>query len=105
MTKIRERDWKLLRSMQDEKLAAASKSILEKIFLQISQSEGMEHKAYLSIWKTMQKEDKNIELMFDDVKRSTAIFKLMAWKKFGFLSKEEELKFSPETQAILKWDD
>jgi hypothetical protein len=37
----------------------------------------------------MEKEDKEISLMFDDLKRSTAIFKLAMWKKKGILSGDD----------------
>ena len=46
----------------------------------------------------MKEEDKDISLMFDDLKRSTAIFKLAMWKKNGILSKESFEELSKETQ-------
>ena len=46
----------------------------------------------------MKEEDKKISLMFDDLKRSTAIFKLAMWKKNGILSNESFDELSKETQ-------
>ena len=102
MQKIPESDWKRLRSMKDEKLAVACRSILGKISDLISHSEGVEHETYLRIWKTIKDEDKKIELMFDDISRNSAIFKLMAWKKNGLLSDKEESEFSAKTQDMLR---
>jgi hypothetical protein len=56
----------------------------------VIESRGAEsHKYYLKLWKVMQEEDKEISLMFDDLKRSTAIFKLAMWKRNGILSGED----------------
>jgi len=102
MQRIVESDWKHLRSMKDKKLAAACQSAFDKISYLISQSKGAEHETYLKIWKTIREEDKKIELMFDGISRSSAIFKLLAWKKYGLLSSQEESEFSSKTQTILR---
>ena len=101
MHKILEKDWKLIRTMKDKKLAIACRLIFEKFALLISQSEGMEHETYLKIWKTIREEDRKIGLMFDELSRSSAVLKLMTWKKNGLLSAEEESMFSIETQEKL----
>ncbi len=46
----------------------------------------------------MREEDKEISLMFDDLKRSTAIFKLAMWKRNRILSDEDFEEFTEETQ-------
>ena len=102
MQRIVESDWKRLRSMKDKKLAVACQSAFDKISDLISQSKGVEHETYLKIWKIIREEDKKIELMFDGISRSTAIFKLLAWKKYSLLSNQEESEFSSKTQAILR---
>ena len=50
----------------------------------------------------MKEEDKEIALMFDDLKRSTAVFKLSVWKRNGLLSDENFEEFSEETQRRIE---
>ncbi|MCP4682434.1 MAG: hypothetical protein GY864_08885 [Desulfobacterales bacterium] len=95
---IPERDWKKLRSLKDTALNIACERIFHKIS-QVIESRGAEsHKYYLKLWKLMNEEDKEISLMFDDLKRSTAIFKLAMWKKNGILSDEDFEELTEETQ-------
>jgi len=95
---IPEKDWKKLRSLKDSTLNIACERIFGKI-KNLTESRGSDsHKYYLKLWKLMKEEDKDISLMFDDLKRSTAIFKLAMWKKNGILSKESFEELSKETQ-------
>jgi hypothetical protein len=43
-------------------------------------------------------EDERIALMFDDLKRSNAVLKLGAWRRYEVLSDDELKQFSEETQ-------
>ncbi len=99
---IPERDWKKLRTLKDPALNIAC----ERIFLKIErlvESRGAEnHKYYLKLWKVMEEEDKEISLMFNELKRSTAIFKLSVWKRNRPLSDENFEEFSEETQRRIE---
>jgi hypothetical protein len=87
-----------LRSLKDSALNIASERVFEKI-KNLTESRGAEsHKYYLKLWKLMREEDREISLMFDDLKRSTAIFKLAMWKKNGILSQESFDELSEETK-------
>ena len=95
---IPEKDWKKLRSLKDSAINIACERIFEKI-KKLTKSRGTEnHKYYLKLWKLMEAEDKEISLMFDDLKRSTAIFKLAMWKKNGILSNESFNELSKNIQ-------
>jgi len=95
---IQEKDWKKLRSLKDAALNIACERIFERI-KNLTESRGAEnHKYYLKLWELMRDEDEKISLMFDDLKRSTAIFKLAMWKKNGILSQESFDELSEETQ-------
>ena len=98
---IIEKDWKLIRSMKDQKLNDASLRIINKVRSVTKECSNNAHKTYLDMWSLLKKEDECISAMFDDIKRSNAIFKLAAWKKYGFLSDEELGEFSQETKEIL----
>ncbi len=95
---IPERDWKKLRSLKDTALNIACERIFHKINKVIGSRGSESHRSYLKLWKIMKEEDKEISLMFDDLKRSTAIFKLAMWKKNEILSNEDFEELTEETQ-------
>ena len=95
---IPERDWKILRDMKDEKLDIACERIMNKIRAVIDRRDDNGHKKYLSVWKMLRKEDRGISIMFDEVKRSTALFKLAAWQRNNLLTNAEFNRFSEQTR-------
>ncbi len=102
MSKIPERDWKKLRALKDEKLGKACGNIMVEIEKIIKKREGKEYASYQEIWKLLTKEDEKIATMFDDQRRSTAILKIAALRRHGYLSDEEMKEFSSETQEKIK---
>ena len=102
MKSVPESDWKKLRAMKGDVLKFACERIFEKIEALTREQKGKEHEAYLKLWKLIKKEDREISLMFDDLKRSNAIQKLAAWKRNAVISNERFSKFSDETQQTVK---
>jgi len=95
---IPERDWKKLRALKDSALDVACERIFHRIN-GVIESRGTEsHRYYLKLWKIMREEDEKISLMFDDLKRSTAVFKLAMWRRNGILSDESFSELTEETQ-------
>ena len=83
MHTISEQDWKKLRAMKDELLHVSCEKIFDGIQTLMDQRDENSHKVYLALWKLLRKEDKEISLMFDDLKRSNAFLKLAALKCFS----------------------
>lgn len=102
MRKIPERDWKQIRKIKDNVLAAVCEEIFKKVDKLSKKRNGREHEAYLELWKTIKKEDRKIADMFDELKRSNAFFKLANWRHYGFLSDEDFSNFSVETQQVIE---
>ena len=102
MNSIAEKDWKLLRSMKEEKLNLACGEILQKVSKEMEFEENEEHKSYLKVWKILNSEDRKICEMFDDLKRSNAILKLVSWQQNGLLTEQEISKFSAQTRSTIK---
>ena len=101
--KIPERDWKTFRSMKDTLLDRACKNILKKVDMLIKKSGSQSHKAYLELWKFLKKEDNEISIMFDDLKRSNAIPKLAAQVRNGLITEDELMRFSEETRKSIRF--
>ena len=99
---IAEKDWKKLRSLKDTAINIACERILQKINILIESRGAESHKYYLKLWRVMEEEDKEISLMFDDLKRSTAIFKIAMWKKNGILSGEDFEELTEKTQQRIE---
>jgi hypothetical protein len=100
---IPESDWKKLRSLKDITLQRACDRILGRI-AEVAESRGSEsHEAYKKIWNIMDREDRQLAEMFDDLKRSTGLFKLALWWENGILTDEELSQFSEETQNKIQF--
>jgi len=102
MENIAESDWKKIRALKDEALNKASGEILNKVKTLLEKQNSSAHEIYLELYQLIEREDKNIELMFDELKRSTAYFKLASWKRFGVINDQDLGQFTPETQRIIK---
>lgn len=100
--KIREKDWKIVRDLQGDVLNTACDRILQKV-AKLVESRGSEsHKNCKKLWKLMEQEDEQISLMFDDFKRSNAVFKLALWKKNDLLSDEVFDTLTEETREHIR---
>jgi hypothetical protein len=102
MDRIPERDWKRLRAMQKEKLAMACEEILGKAEEIVRGRTGREHESYLKLYAHIRDADDDIALMFNDVRRSNVIERLVAWKAHGLVGDQELQQFSPETQECIR---
>lgn len=95
---IPEKDWMKIRALKETAINIACERIFYKINTLIESRGSENHKYYLKLWKVMEAEDKEIALMFDDLKRSTAIFELSMWKRNGILSDDDFEELTEETK-------
>jgi hypothetical protein len=97
---ISERDWKKFKSIKDTLLDTACERILEKIKALIEEGNG--HRTYLQLWKVIRQEDAKIAEMFDDLKRSNALFKIAVLVRNDLINEETLKEFSAETQERVR---
>ena len=102
MRTIPEKDWKQMRSLKARVLDDACARILTRVESIVQKREGRNHEAYLALWDLLHREDDKIAAMFDDLKRSTAFFKLAAWQSHGLVSDSDLALFTEETQGAVK---
>jgi hypothetical protein len=102
MRAIPETDWKKLRSLKTRALNDACAQILDAVAQIMQHRDGREHEAYLELWELIRKQDAWIASMFDDFRRSTAVYKLAAWQRHGLVSERDVALFTHETQAAVK---
>jgi hypothetical protein len=101
MSNIPEKDWKRARAMKDELLTIACERILSKVRAIADAKNEASHDAYLKLWEVMRAEDEKIAIMFNDLRRSNAVQKLSAWRRFGILTDEQLAQFTEETQEAV----
>ena len=102
MNDIREKDWKIIRSMKDRVLDSACERILEKVSGIIENKDGGNHAKYLELWKTLRTEDEKIAIMFNDLRRSSALRQVSLWKFHELITDDDMASFSPETQERIQ---
>ncbi|MGB5763563.1 MAG: hypothetical protein WBM58_13555 [Sedimenticolaceae bacterium] len=101
MSGIKEKDWRTIRAVKNEKLNAVCADILNEINQEISNKEEQNHKAYLKVWEIVNTRDKDVADMFNDLRRSNAVYKLALWYKNGYLTEKELNEFSEETRSTI----
>jgi len=102
MRAIPETDWKKLRALKTRALNDVCARILDAIAQIVQNRDGREHEAYLALWELLQTQDDLIASLFDDFKRSTALYKLAAWQRHGLVTESDLAWFTEETQATVK---
>ena len=99
---IPERDWKYMRSIHDEILAALCDRINSQSEVILNQGRDTPHKTYLDLYRHIQDSDNVIARCFNDWRRSTLQIKLSALLEHGLLTDANIQKLSPEAQERLK---
>ena len=97
-----ERDWKYMRSIHDEILAALCDQINSQSEVILKQGRDTPHKAYLDLYRPIQESDDVIACCFNDWRRSTLQMKLSVLHEHGLLTEAHIQKLSPEAQERLK---
>lgn len=98
---IKEPDWKLFRELQPVALERFCGNVLTEIEHIGADTSKSVHSRYLTIYKTMERRDKEIAQTFNDLRRSTALFQIAAMKSHNVLTEEEFSRFSEETRRII----
>jgi hypothetical protein len=99
-----ESDWKKLRAIREEALARFCRGALRdlKAMLDSADREANPHATYLAVYKHVHAQDDRLSELFDDWRRSTAIFTLMRWAGAGILTRREFESLSEGTRAVVQ---
>lgn len=99
---IKESDWKLLSGLRTVALERFSERVLLEMTALASDKSRTSHERYKAVFKLMQDRDNHLAGAFDDMRRSTAFFKLAAIHHLRLLTEEEMEQFTPETREIIR---
>src|SRR3569833_1350228 len=95
---IPEADWKIFRSLHPIALDRFCEKALADIERAGKQPGKSAHELYLAVYRVVQRRDKKLADLFNDLRRSTAREYIMLIRAGGWINDEEFSRFSPETR-------
>jgi hypothetical protein len=98
---IKESDWKLFRKLRSLALDRFCQRVCSEVARIADETGQTPHERYLAIYQLMREKDRALAEMFDDPRRSTALFQLALIYSQGLLSEEEFAGFAPETRESI----
>jgi hypothetical protein len=102
MRSVVERDWKFLRSIQNDLLNRFCERANKESLRILSDSSIDSFKRYRRLYSHMKDYDRRVALCFDDWRRSTMFDRLMCIMSENLLTDEELRKLSQETRDSLE---
>lgn len=99
---IPERDWKYMRKIKSSLLNEFAGLINQRSVELLSGDVAGEHDKYRALYQHIQNSDEVIAECFDDWRRSTILFRILALDRHRILKQGQLKKLSEETQAKIK---
>jgi hypothetical protein len=96
MRDIKESDWKIFKRLREIALERFCERVLDEVGRISSDSTKSRHERYLAIYRFVRERDKEIDPIFDLLRRSTAVRQICAFRSHDLLTAEELRQFSPE---------
>lgn len=98
---MRESDWKRFRELRTVALDRFCERALHEVSGVAQQRERTAHEKYLAVYALVRKKDKELAELFDNPRRSTALWQLALIHRSGLLTDEEFSHFSAETREVI----
>jgi hypothetical protein len=102
MRDIKESDWKIFKRVREVALERFCERVLDEIGRIGSDAAKTKQQRYVAIYRLVRARDKEINPIFDHLRRSTAVQQLFAFRYHKLLTDEELLQFSPELVNTIK---
>jgi hypothetical protein len=96
MQDISPADWKTFKRVREVALERFCEQVLDDVTRIASDNAKSKHERYLAIYRLMQERDKEINPIFDTLRRSTAIRQLCSFRLNDLLSAQDLSQFTPE---------
>ena len=97
----KEADWKLLRRLHPVALERFCERVLAEIAGIKNDDARNFHQRYLDIFEVIERRDREMACIFDDLKRSRALTMLAQMCSAGLLTDDELSGLSPETRSVI----
>jgi hypothetical protein len=99
---ISEADWKIYRKLHPIALERYSEKILEEVSRLISKDRLSSHDRLLALKTLVEETEQEIDLVFDTLRRSTALRQLAYFRFHELLTAEEFESFSGEARSFVE---
>jgi hypothetical protein len=96
MHDITESDWKKFKPLREQALERFCGRVLDEVAQIGSAQTKSRHERYIAIYQMTRERDKEIDQIFDTLRRSTAIMQICSLRLHGLLTDDEVRQFSPE---------
>jgi hypothetical protein len=96
MHNISQADWKVFKGLRELALERFCSHVLDDVARISSDHAKSKHDRYLAIYRLMQERDREIDPIFDFLRRSSAVRQLCAFRSRDLLTAEEFKPLSPE---------
>jgi hypothetical protein len=98
MFQIPEGDWRVLRDLKQELLDTASDEVLQRADAILAARQGRPYEALLELRSLLDAEDRRLAVLFDDMRPTTAMVRIINLCKLGLFKEEHFARLSPATR-------
>lgn len=99
---IPESDWKFLRELHETVLQRFCAGVLREYRDILDRTSESPHARFLELFELTEVRNGQLAGAFDDVRRSTALHRLITMRELGVITEKDLLPFSGETRAKLE---
>ena len=96
MHDIKESDWKTFKPVREVALERFCGRVLDEVARIGSDQTKSRHERYVAIYQMTRERDKEIEQIFDTLRRSTAVLQICSFRLHGLVTDQEVRQFSRE---------
>ena len=102
MRDIAESDWRIFKGLREVALERFCERVLGEIAGISSDATKTKHERYLAIYRLVRERDKEIDPIFDYLRRSTAVRQICAFRSHNLLTAQDLRQFSPEPVKLIE---
>lgn len=99
--RISEADWKRLGRLKPVALDRFCQGVLAEVARVAADPTRGSHDRYLEVFRLLQERDTELAAAFDDLRRSTALFRLARMRALGAVTDQELGEFDAETRGAV----
>jgi len=99
---IKESDWKVFKRVRVAALERFCGRVLDEIARINSDDTKSKHERYVAIYRLVHERDKEMNPIFDYLRRSTAITQLCSFRLHDLVTEQELRQFSPELVKLVE---
>jgi len=89
-------DWKAFKPLRETALERFCERVLDEVARIGSDQTKTRHARYIAIYRLMRERDKEINPIFDYLRRSTAVQQIVSFRMHDLVTAEELRRFSPD---------